>query len=37
MYDKFLKFKQLGYNVDLLLEHQHYYDMSFFNSNTKNV
>lgn len=38
MYDKFVKFKQLGYNVDLLLEHQHYYDMSFFNLlNTKNI
>ena len=31
MHDKFLAYKNLGYNVDLLLEHIHYNDMSYFN------
>lgn len=30
MVDRFTEFKRLGYNVELLLEHKHYPDMSFF-------
>ena len=30
MIDRFIAFKKLGYNVDLLYEHKHYPDMSFF-------
>ena len=30
MVDRFTEFKKLGYNVDLLLEHKHYPDMTFF-------
>ena len=30
MKDKFLQYKALGYNVDLLYEHMHYPDMTYF-------
>lgn len=30
MYDKFLAYKKFGYNVDLLLDHVHYNDMTYF-------
>lgn len=32
MIDKFLAYKKLGYNVELLHEHKHYPDMSYFKS-----